>query len=269
MDGFDRTTGSYSVARHSFAALYGDALGSNAMQFDCADNDAVQRGDVSLSPYPNLVWFVGDESTADLSLNTIEQGLIQNYLQSGGHLFISGSELGYDLGRSASPNYAPNFYADYLKASYLGDKAGTLTYAGAAGSAFEGISGSFGSIYPEDYPDYIAPSGGSVAALSYSASQTAGIQYAGSFGPGTATGKLVYVGFGVETIGSSAARATLMTRVIGFFEGIINAAPEAWYARCVGTGAELSESIQSIDRHSLRCATVRICCAEGVRRART
>lgn len=217
VDGFDRTTGSYALARHDFAARYADALAANGVHVDCVDNDAVQAGTVRLSSYGGVIWFLGDESTADQTLNIAEQGLIQTYLQNGGHLFITGSELGYDLGRSASPDYAPTFYANYMKATYQGDKASTSTYTGAPGSAFSGISGTFGAIYPEDYPDYIAPTGGAVAALTYSASQTAAVQYEGTFGSGSVPGKLVNVGFAVETIGSAQARAALMGKVVAFF----------------------------------------------------
>jgi hypothetical protein len=219
VDGFDRTTGSFASAHHDFGAQYGDALAANGAHFDCVDNDAVQAETVQLASYKGVFWFLGDESTTDQSLNTIEQGVIQTYLQNGGRLFITGSELGYDLGRSASPDYSPAFYANYMKAAYQGDNASTSTYTGAAGSAFEGIGGTFGSVYPEDYPDYIAPNGGSVAALTYSASQTAAVQYEGVFGAGTAIGKLVNVGFAVETIGSAAVRAALIGRVITFFGG--------------------------------------------------
>ena len=220
VDGFDRTTGSYNLPRHDFGARYGDALARAVCISIAPTMKAVQQGMVQLSSYSGVVWFVGDESTADLSLNSIEQGLIQSHLQNGGRLFITGSELGYDLGRSASPNYAPLFYANYLKAVYGGDKAATTTYAGAASSAFVGIAGSFGSVYPEDYPDYITATGGSLPALMYSASQVAAIQYEGTFGTGTAIGKLVYAGFAVETIGPAVARAALMSRVVGYFGGV-------------------------------------------------
>jgi spore germination protein YaaH len=220
VDGFDRTTGSYNLPRHDFGARYGDALASSGVHFDCADNESIQQGMVQLSSYDGVVWFVGDESTADLSLNSIEQVLIQSHLQSGGRLFITGSELGYDLGRSASPNYVPLFYANYLKAVYGGDKAATTTYSGASSSAFVGIAGSFGTVYPEDYPDYITAAGGSQPALMYSASQVAAVQYEGTFGTGTAIAKLVYAGFAVETIGTAVARAALMSRVVGYFGGV-------------------------------------------------
>ncbi len=226
VDGFDRVTGSYNLPRHDFGARYGQALAASGAHFDCVDNEAVQQGMVHPGNYAGVLWFLGDESTADLSLNTIEQSVLQSYLIGGGRLFITGSELGYDLGRSASPNYAPVFYADYMKAVYGGDKASTSSYTGAAGSAFAGISGTFGSVYPEDYPDYITPAGGAKNALTYSASQVAAVQYEGTFGGGSIAGRLVYVAFAVETMGSAAERATLIGRVVAFFSGATGIADE-------------------------------------------
>ncbi len=226
VDGFDRVTGSYNLPRHDFGARYGQALAASGAHFDCVDNEAVQQGMVQPGAYAGVLWFLGDESTADLSLNTIEQSVLQSYLKGGGRLFITGSELGYDLGRSASPNYAPAFYADYMKAVYGGDKASTSSYTGAAGSAFAGISGTFGSVYPEDYPDYINPAGGAKSALTYSASQVAAVQYEGTFGGGSIAGRLVYVAFAVETMGSVAERAALIGRVVTFFSGATGIADE-------------------------------------------
>ena len=217
VDGFDRTTGSYTLTHHDFAARYGDALAANGKNFECADNDALQQGIITLVSHKGVIWFLGDESTADQTLNVTEQGLIQTFLQGGGRLFITGSELGYDLGRSASPDYAPTFYANFLKAVYQGDKASTSTYSGVLGTEFFPLSGTFGSVYPEDYPDYFLPTGGAVAALMYNATQTAAIQFNGIFPGGMYPGNLVYVGFAVETIGSAAERAALIGRAIEWF----------------------------------------------------
>lgn len=233
VDGFDRTTGSWTLPRHEFSARYGEALAAGGAVFDAADNDAVANGTVDLAAYHGVLWFLGDESVADITLTAVEQAKIRTYLEQGGRLCITGSEIGYDLGRSASVNYAPAFYGGYLKAAYAGDDAAALTYSGSASSAFNGISGTFGQVYPEDYPDHLTPAGGSIAALSYPTSQIAGVQFAGTFGTGAVHGKLVYIAFAVETIGSAAERAALVARVIGFFGGATATGedallPDAW-----------------------------------------
>jgi len=228
VDGFDRTSGgSYNVSHHNFNGYYGGPVAAANRRFDSADNDALISGLVSMTGYAGVIWFLGDESTAHRTFDATEQGSVRNYLENGGKLFVTGSEIGYDVGRAASPNYNPAFYNGYLKAVYVGDAASGQSFSGVAGSIFEGTSGTFGEVYPEDWPDYINVSGGSILALTYNGTQHAGIQYAGTFGSGTAPGKLVNIGFAVETIASSATRNLLMSRIFDFFEGVTNVGEEA------------------------------------------
>jgi spore germination protein YaaH len=218
VDGFDRSTGSYSSPHHAFAASFGGPVASKGRYVDCADNDAVINGLIGLSGYAGVIWFLGDESVSDQTFNAVERDSVKSFLERGGKFFVTGSEIGYDLGRAASPNYNLAFYNGYFKANYAGDKAATLTFSGTVGSIFEGVSGQFGQVYIDDYPDYIVPVGGAKSALMYNASQTAAIQYAGTFGTGTVPGKLVYFGFAFETIASAATRDLLLGRAIDFFE---------------------------------------------------
>ena len=227
VDGFDRISGSYLVPHHVFNASYGGPIAASNRRFDSADNDALINGILTMDGYAGVIWFLGDESTADRTFNVTEQALVQNYLTTGGKLFTSGSEIGWDVGRSASPNYNPTFYNGYLKATYVGDAATGSAFTGVTGSIFNGISGSFGQTYPEDFPDYIGVAGGSTVALTYNASQNAAIQYEGLFGSGGVPGRLVNVGFGFETIASSTTRNALMARVLEFFERPLHVAPSS------------------------------------------
>ena len=95
-----------------------------------------------------------------------------------------------------------------------------LPSRGDAGSIFEGIAGQFGQVYPEDYPDFIAPAGGAASAMHYTASQIAAVSYRGPFGVGSAEGSVVYVAFTFETIASLQTRSALMSRILDFLEGV-------------------------------------------------
>ncbi|MEW6511446.1 MAG: glycosyl hydrolase family 18 protein [Bacteroidota bacterium] len=220
VDGFDRATASYNLPRHAFNAFYAGPLAAAGRYFDAADNDAIINGIQATAWYAGVIWFLGDESVADRTFNAVEQDSVRAFLERGGNLFVTGSEIGYDLGRAASPNYSPWFYNAYLKAVYAGDQAGSLSFSGAVGSIFEGITGSYGQTYPEDYPDYLSATGGSMPALNYGSAQIAAVQYAGTFGTGTVPGKLVNMGFTFETIASSATRNDLMGRIVDYFEGV-------------------------------------------------
>jgi len=220
VDGFDRITGSWNLSKHSFGASYGESIAGAGRYFDVADNDALIAGIVSLDGYSGVVWFLGDESVADRTFTPVEQEKLSTYLEKGGRLFVTGSEIGYDLGRSGSPNYSLNFYNSYFKAAYAGDKAASTSFAGSSGTVFDGISGQCGIIYPEDYPDYLTPVGGSVACATYAGGQVAAVQYNGNFGAGTVPGKLIYFGFAFETIGTESVRDKLISNALDFFEGI-------------------------------------------------
>ena len=223
VDGFSRMTGSYPFPNHSFTTSYAEPLSALGRHFDCADNDALIAGSVSAADYAGLIWFVGDNSVSDRTLRPAEQQILASYLETGGRVFLSGSEIGYDIGRSGSVNENIAWYASYLRAVYGGDKATGLSYAGSPGSIFEGLSGQFGQTYPEDYPDYITPTGGSARCLDYSSSQYASVQYAGPFESSAQEGRLVYLGFTFETIASLAQRQSLLDRTLTFFEGSLNA----------------------------------------------
>jgi N-acetylmuramoyl-L-alanine amidase len=213
VDGFDRRS-SWLSPGHPFASYNARSLEKLDIDFQTCSNEAAGE-DVNLGDYDALIWILGDEGTADETFDIREQGIVQSHLENGGQLFVTGSEIGYDLARGSSGDQS--FYSNYLKASYVGDDAADYTVTGLTGTIFEGLSFSYGQTYEEDYPDYINASGGSVVCLDYSASRHAGIQYQGTFGSGTAEGKLVNIGFPWETIGSEGARDQIMARVMDFF----------------------------------------------------
>src|SRR5207244_1319578 len=106
---------------------------SNSVGFDSVQNDAIISGQVNLANYPVVIWLDGEESTADHSFDATEQTLVTNYLNGGGKLFVSGSEIGWDL---VAQNNGSSFYTNTLKTSYVADDAGTYTASGAAGTIF-------------------------------------------------------------------------------------------------------------------------------------
>jgi N-acetylmuramoyl-L-alanine amidase len=213
VDGFDRRS-SWLSPGHPFAGYNGRALNKLDILFETCANEAAGV-EVGLEDYDALIWILGDEGTADESFDIREQGIVQSYLEGGGKLFVTGSEIGYDLSRGTTGDQA--FYRDYLKANYVDDDANDYTVTGVAGTIFEGLSFSYGQTYEEDYPDYINAYGGSIVNLKYSATMNAGVEYQGTFGSGAEEGKLVHMGFPWETIGSEGARDQIMSRVMNFF----------------------------------------------------
>ncbi|MEJ2208270.1 MAG: hypothetical protein P8129_04440, partial [Anaerolineae bacterium] len=193
---------------YGYAVQHARALAACGLSFDGAMNEAVAAGDVALADYAALDWFVGEDSLADSSaanaaLDDDERALLSAYLDGGGRLLLSGSEIGYDL---AGQGRDPDFYHDYLRAEYLGDDAGTYTYAGLGVAPFAGLSGTFddgsGGGYDVNSPDRIDALPGAAVVLTYTQALTpalgTGAGVACDDGPGGA--RLVYLGFPLESV---------------------------------------------------------------------
>ena len=225
VQGFERTGG--TVNNFDYIIEHGSAIQASGRLFDAASNDAVEAGAIDLSDYDIVDWISGEEATATVSFTSLEQTRIMDYLEQGGRIFISGSEIGYDLEASGSASDV-SFYRNYFKADYISDDAQSYAMNGMSAGIFSGMSaitfdnGSHGT-YDVDYPDGIKPFGGSINSLrydgvDYTSVGGAGIQYLGSFGESTALGGIVYLGVGFEAIYPESARIAMMSAVLDYLE---------------------------------------------------
>lgn len=229
VNGFDRINGTTNT--HNFIRQHGEALMYNGLTFDSATNEAVMNDEVDLN-YHFVDWILGEEGTATSTFTNEEQNKVKQYLESGGFLFVSGSEIGYDLVGQGSSN-DQNFYSNYLKANYISDAAGghqgTYIGFGVSNSIFNEIdnitfdNGSHGT-YDVDWPDGIKPiSGAEICAkysdVDYDSRGGMGIQYLGTFGSGNASiGGIVHLSVGFEAIYPDTKRNELMERIVDFYE---------------------------------------------------
>ncbi len=201
-----------------YAAQTAAAIGAYAtnLTVDTVPNEAVSDGSVPLSNYQSVIWILGEESSVDMTFDTLEQARVTGYLAQGGNLFVSGSEIGWDLDQL---NNGRSFYNDVLRADYVADDSNTYTVQGLAGSIFEGVNLTFDNgqlFYDVTFPDVITATSGAVNAMRYvgGSGGTAAITY----DLGTVGGKIVNLGFPFETITSAAAREAVMANVLDFFE---------------------------------------------------
>ncbi|MDX1741441.1 MAG: hypothetical protein R3178_09120, partial [Rhodothermales bacterium] len=220
VDGFDRTqsSGSWNQSWHTFAFVHGRSLATAGVGFATASNEAVAAERVRLEDYEAVVWILGDESTNDETFSVSEQIAVRRYLESGGNLFVTGSEIAWDLGsRGSTADQA--FLRDYLKVAYAGDDSGNLTARGSDSGIFADLGPfSYGSSpYQEDWPDYFTAASGGIATMLYGNGLIAGVQYEGAFGSSAETGRLVLLGFPFETISSRQIQDEIIRRVMGFF----------------------------------------------------
>ena len=229
INGFDRVNGTTNT--FNFIRQHGSAFHAQGYPFDTATNEAVMEGDINLDNYAVVDWILGEEGTATSSFTGSEQDLVKSYLENGGFLFVSGSEIGYDLSSqgSATDN---QFFQDYLKADYISDAAGgqqgTYSGYGVSNSLLDGISditfdnGTHGT-YDVDWPDGIKPvNGAEVCAkfndVDYATRGGMGISYTGTFGNSSENGGVVFLSVGFETIYPESKRDQLLDRILNFYE---------------------------------------------------
>jgi hypothetical protein len=232
VDGYDRWNSQVSQsggANHALLEKFADALSATGCRYDSCANECVVEGAVALGDYTLVMYMCGEESTESEAFSAAEQLAVENFLKAGGKLFVSGAEIGWDLTARAntlneysngSPNDQP-FYNNCLKTSYVSDDANVYSARGAAGSIFDGVTFSFDNgtqgTYDVEYPDVIAPTGGSTTVLLYgSGSNVAGVVFEGTVSGGTAPARVLSFGFPFETIYDATARTNVMGRLMTF-----------------------------------------------------
>jgi hypothetical protein len=220
VDGYDRWDTQSRGVSHPWAAWHGLAVNAFGIGFDSCSNEAVIDGSILLPDYDAVIWILGEESTTDHTFDSQEQTIVTGYLQEGGKLFVSGSEIGWDLDNRDN---GQTFYRDYLKALYVQDDSdGLYTLQGSPAGIFHDLSLAFDNgsagIYYAQYPDEISPNGGSILNLQYGGTLGAGVQFSGMFPSGLKEGKLVYFGFPFETIYPEEMRFEVMARILTFFD---------------------------------------------------
>ncbi len=205
-----------------YVVPHGKAISAYGMAFDSCHHNAITNDLVTLTNYPIVVWECGNESTGDESFSSAEQTKVTTFLAAGGNLFVSGSEIGWDLDRASGPTTADrNFFHNQLHAVYVADSSGSWNFNAHNTSLFAGNTngtfddGSRGS-YLVGFPDVIAPTNyGTLSAITYSNVTTgaAAIVYNGTAGGG----KVVYLGFPFETITSATVRNAYMASALNLF----------------------------------------------------
>jgi hypothetical protein len=220
VDGFDRIDGSFPFPYHEFSKTMGNALEPWGYAFESADNDAVISGAVDLTNYDAVFWNLGDESTADETFNNVEQNFVKIYLQQGGNLFISGSEIAWDLDNLGSTTDR-DFIRNYLKVSYDQDDAGSYEVHGQSNTVFENLvlnydNGNYG-VYEENYPDAFSTTGGGAVALRYENNLTAAVHFSGVAPGGSEPANVFMMGFPFETIYDDWQKISLAGMVLSNF----------------------------------------------------
>lgn len=218
VDGFERNTGGWRGNGTAFVLRYGAAAAAQNLAFESVKNSQLLNSSVKSSSYDAVFWMLGDESTVNETFSTAEQALVTDYLAGGGKLFVSGSEVGWDLSAKGS-TADKDFYTNYFKATYIADNSASSSVTGTPGSVFGGIKFNFAQTFEVGYPDEIGVNGGSTLCMQYSNGKGAGVQYNGKFGTSGNTARLIYLGFPLETTANDSAFNAIIGRAADFFFG--------------------------------------------------
>ncbi|MDP3148656.1 MAG: T9SS type A sorting domain-containing protein [Ignavibacteria bacterium] len=236
VNGFDRSSTGNS---YDFVRQHAQAVKANNGVFESATNDAILDGTFNLIDYQIADYILGDESTVDETFSSTEQPKIKSFLNNGGNLFVSGSEIAWDIdykGSTADKDFAWN----YLKMKYLNDApfGVSATYyktepfnnsicTGMPSFFFD--NGTHGTIDVK-WPDVIKSTNGGMGFLKYSDLDTtsgyAAIFYSGNFPQSVKPGKVAVMGFPFETVYPEAIRNELMNKLLTFFNAPVSASEE-------------------------------------------
>jgi hypothetical protein len=221
VDGIEREDGGWRGTGNSFSLQYGKVFQNHSISFDCISNSMIVQSKINLNEYDAVYWYLSDESVTTESLNKIEQAKIQNYLEHGGKLFISGSEIGYDLFISGD-ELDKNFYTNFLKANCYPENAASLVVKGVDGECFKNIEFNIGQTYEENYTDEISCNGGSILCMRYQNEKGAGICFKGSFNSSTDTASVIYLSFPLESTANEGEFSRTITRSLNYFYPELN-----------------------------------------------
>ncbi len=239
VDGFDQygRIGSWHKPTHNFNTYYFVPLFlSDSLVISSAADDAVVDGKISLTDYDIVVWFAGDDGGPIKSVTPKEQIIIQDYLENGGRLLISGSEIGLDLDTEHiySTENDTIFYRHYLKSRFVLLGSSSMDrITGKEDGVFEGVTLNIGQTYDENRPDDIDPVNGGEAMLDYNTNRNtgepriAGIAYKGTFGNSTEQGGMIYLPFSFETASNMVERTEFMTKALEYFDVVTEVAEES------------------------------------------
>jgi PKD repeat protein len=191
----------------AYQTYYASALAAAGQDYDLwTVATAGSPSAADLSNYDQVVWLTGDDY--ETTLTTADQAVLTSYLNGGGKLFISGQDIGYDIGTTP-------FYGNYLHAVYDSDDTNNYSLTGSGylsgmGLYIAGGDGAGNQAWPSD----ISPTGGAVAVLDYPSPHLyGGVTYQNG------TYSVVYFSFGFEAIDNQAERVEVMLRTLDWLGG--------------------------------------------------
>jgi len=210
-----RFTSAFTAASQSYCSLSAE------------ESSSLDSASLNLNSVKKIYYTTGTSYSGTITAE--KAAVFNNYLNSGGNLFIMGQDIGYEVAGVGDAD-ALDFYNTTLGAEYVGDGATTAVNVTTVADDLILVPPLTSSITlatsSTSYPDQLAVSGNSagVAFLNYSTNNVAGIYNEGS------NWKTVYIGFRMEAITSVPYRNALIARTNAWFDNTL-------------TGTELKEQM--------------------------
>ncbi|MCK6559845.1 S8 family serine peptidase [bacterium] len=204
---------------------YASVLDSLGLGYEIHDH--VLQGTPSfdkMKGYSTVIWICEWQFPA---LDSTDRAELEMYLAAGGHLFISGQDIGWDMcdqnhpgatnefDRSAGQSLA--FYESHLHARYLADDSDFSSLTGASGDPIgDGLSFEVfqpGRSATQQFPSEIEAIAPAVSIFNYGNNRSGAVRYAGDH-------RVVNFAFGgYEAIVDSLVRREVMFRVMNWLNG--------------------------------------------------
>lgn len=202
-------------------------LDKTTYNYGVVSSNVVPAAAADLNTFGALIWMCAD---AIPTLNPDEMTALSTYLDDGGSLYLSGTDLAYEMADPASPYYTTNsleFFTNYLHSDYIKRSPTQLAAMGITGDPISdglGVIGLLGgtgggTISIERKPNEIAPAANDPNAAACIALVNAPNNYCGvrSEHPGISeTGRVVITTFGFETMSDSTKRAIMAERIFNW-----------------------------------------------------
>jgi len=185
--------------------IYTEALEANGYtRYDFYPADYVGTPPTTtLRSYPVSIWY---GSYNKWGLNSTDQAAVEDYLDSGGRLLLTGQDIAE--GMRYQSFLAETLHIDFVEDAPSGDKG----VVGISGEIAETISATIDSYDP----DIVEPADSlAVPILEYTgvSTGTAGIRFAED------DSRVVFLGFEFEVVAEQAQREELMGRIMGWLYG--------------------------------------------------
>ncbi len=200
--------------RFDFAVEYLAALADYGVPVDTVASEVIVDSPQQAEGYLLVVWMAGNEGTDDESFSDAEQAFVTDHFASGGKMFVSGAEIGWDLWeRGGESDIA--FYEGQLYAALAADDADTYAVEVDAQGPFAGLAplgfdDGWDGYYDVRYPDVLDVLAGAQPVMYYDGDPGMPAALAAD------DASLIYLGFPFETILGEAERFDVMADAMAF-----------------------------------------------------